>query len=64
LNQWRLPLYIIAGATALVCVHLALNLAFSVTPIAVARTPGGILLQGIAGAAGGLTYVLLSKRYS
>jgi hypothetical protein len=64
LSQWRLPLYIIAGATALVCIHLALNLSFSVTPIAIARTPGGLLLQGIAGAGGGLTYLLLSKRYS
>jgi hypothetical protein len=64
LGQWRLPLYIIAGATALVCIHLALNLAFSITPVAIARTPGGLLLQGIAGAGGGLTYVFLSRKYS
>jgi hypothetical protein len=60
-NQWRVPLYIIAGATALVCIHLALNLAFSITPVAIARTTGGLLLQAAAGAAGGLTYVLLSR---
>lgn len=63
-NQWRTPLYIIAGATALVCMHLALHLAFSITPLAIARTTGGLLLQALAGAAGGLTYVYLSNRAS
>lgn len=60
-NQWRVPLYIIAGAVALVCIHLALNLAFGITPVAIARTTGGLALQAAAGAAGGLTYVLLSR---
>lgn len=60
-NQWRVPLYILAGAVALVCMHLALNLAFSITPVAAARTAGGLIGQGLAGAAGGLTYVLLSR---
>jgi hypothetical protein len=59
-NQWRVPLYIIAGAAALVCIHLALNLAFGITPVAIARTTAGLALQAVAGAAGGLTYVLLS----
>ncbi len=59
-NRWRVPLYIIAGATALVCIHLALHLAFNITPVAAARTAGGLLTQAVAGAAGGLTYVLLS----
>jgi hypothetical protein len=63
-NQWRTPLYIIAGAAALVCMHLALHLAFSITPLAIARTTGGLLLQALAGAAGGLTYVYLSNRAS
>ena len=61
LGQWRIPLYIIAGAAALVCIHLALNLAFSITPIAIARTNAGLMLQALAGAAGGLTYVSLSR---
>lgn len=60
-NQWRVPLYIIAGAVALVCIHLALNLAFGITPVAIARTTAGLAMQAIAGAAGGLTYVLLSR---
>ena len=63
-NHWRTPLYIIAGAVALVCVHLALNLAFGITPVAIARTTSGLLLQALAGAAGGFTYVYLSKKYS
>ena len=62
-NRWRTPLYIIAGAAALVCVHLALNLAFGITPVAIARTITGLALQAIAGAAGGFTYVYLSNRY-
>jgi len=62
-NQWRTPLYIIAGAAALVCVHLALNLAFCITPVAIARTTTGLGLQALAGAVGGYTYVYLSGRY-
>lgn len=58
---WRVPLYILAGATALVCIHLGLNLAFGITPVAVARTSGGLATQALAGAAGGLTYVALSR---
>jgi len=61
LHRWRLPLYFTAGAAALVCIHLALHLAFGITPVAAARTAAGLLMQGIAGAAGGLTYVLLSN---
>ncbi len=61
-SQWRLPLYITAGAAALLCIHLALNLAFEITPVAIARTPAGLLVQSIAGAAGGFIYVYLSDR--
>ena len=60
-DQWRVPLYVIAGAAALVCMHLLLNLAFSITPVAIARSAGGLMIQALAGAAGGLTYVLLSR---
>lgn len=61
-RRWRLPLYLLAGATGLVCIHLGLHLAFGITPVAVARTGGGLLLQGIAGAAGGYGYLALSRR--
>ncbi|MFC1688738.1 hypothetical protein ACFL0N_03885 [Pseudomonadota bacterium] len=62
-SRWRTPLYILAGAVAVVCIHLGLNLAFGITPVAIARTPGGLLLQGIAGAAGGFTYLALSRKH-
>ena len=59
---WRTPIYIAAGAAAVITIHLTLNLAFNVTPIAVARTTGGLLLQGLAGAVGGYLYILLTPR--
>lgn len=62
LSRWRLPLYLLAGATAVVCIHLGLNLAFGITPVAIARSWGGLLLQASAGAAGGCTYLFLIRR--
>ena len=61
-GRWRIPIYMLAGAVALVMIHLTLNLAFAVTPIAVARTSTGLLLQAISGAAGGFTYLYLISR--
>ena len=52
----------LAGASALVMIHLALELAFGLTPIAVARTAGGLALQGLAGGMGGLVYLYLARR--
>jgi hypothetical protein len=60
-SRRRVILYIISGAVALVSIHLALNLAFGITPIAVARTIIGLSTQALAGAAGGLFYVWLSQ---
>jgi hypothetical protein len=62
LARWRLALYALAGATALVMIHVTLHLAFGLTPIAIARTGGGLALQGLAGAAGGVCYILLIRR--
>jgi hypothetical protein len=62
-GEWRMPLYILAGAVAVICIHLGLKLAFGITPVAIARTPFGLLLQGVAGAAGGITYLLLSRKH-
>ena len=59
-DQWRTPLYLLAGATALICLHLAMNLAFDLTPVAIARFPGGLLVQGVAGAVGGFVYIRLN----
>jgi hypothetical protein len=60
--RWRLPLYALAGAVALITIHLVLHLAFGLTPIAIGRTVGGLALQGLAGAAGGCCYILLVRR--
>jgi hypothetical protein len=62
-KRWPVPLYLLAGSVALLCIHLGLNLMFSITPIAVARSTGGLALQALAGAAGGFTYIYLSRRY-
>jgi tetrahydromethanopterin S-methyltransferase subunit E len=62
LAHWRLPLYMLAGAVGIVCIHLGLNLAFGITPVAVARSGTGLLAQGLAGALGGLTYLGLARK--
>lgn len=64
LSRWRLPLYLLAGAVGVVAIHLLLHLAFGLTPIAVARSTGGLVLQALAGAAGGFVYLLLIRRQS
>lgn len=59
---WRIPIYLLAGAAAVITIHLTLNLAFGITPIAVARSTGGLLLQGLAGAAGAYLYIRLTPK--
>lgn len=56
---WRTPLYAVAGAVALVTVHLSLKAAFGITPVAVARSTPGLASQALAGAAGGWLFVRL-----
>jgi len=63
-SQWRTPIYIVAGAAGLVTIHLTLNLAFGITPIAIGRTAGGLFLQGLAGAAGGYIFMSLTRKPS
>lgn len=53
--------FILAGATALIGIHLALQWAFDITLVAVARTPLGLVSQALAGAAGGYLYTRLKK---
>lgn len=55
---WRVALFILAGAVAVISVHAGLKLVFDITPVAAARTTGGLLIQAAAGAAGGLIYGL------
>ena len=56
LPGWRRLLFPLAGAVAMVALHLTLKAAFDITPIAAARSGTGLLLQALAGAVGG--YVL------
>jgi len=54
-------LYILAGAVALVTIHLTLHYAVQLTPVAVARTAGGLLTQALAGAAGAYFYIYVNR---
>ena len=64
LTRWwpriRIILYVIAGAVAVIGIHTALNLTFDITPVAAARTTGGLLMQGVAGALGGYLFARFS----
>jgi hypothetical protein len=58
---WRKPLYILAGAVALVAVHLALRAAFGITPVAGARSLIGMMSQALAGAIGGFVFAAVGR---
>lgn len=57
----RTVLFMLAGAMAMISIHLALQWSFDITLVAVARTPLGLLSQALAGAAGGYGYTQLKK---
>lgn len=59
LRKWRIGLYVIAGATAIIAIHLILHAAFHITPVAAARTVFGLAVQGVAGMVGGYVFVRL-----
>jgi hypothetical protein len=61
LGRRPVALYILAGAVALITIHLTLNLAFGITPVAIARTTGGLLIQGLAGAVGTYLYAYTNR---
>ena len=61
LGRRPVALYILAGAVALITIHLTLKLAFVITPVAIARTTGGLLIQGIAGAVGAYLYAYTNR---
>lgn len=62
LPAWRTALYLTAGFGAVVAAHLILHATFGITPIAAARTLPGLLIQGLAGAAGGTVFARASSR--
>ncbi len=55
-------LYPLAGFAALLTLIFTMNTVFGLTPIAPTRTLGGLLLQGLAGAAGGYVYYRMVAR--
>jgi hypothetical protein len=61
LGKRPVALYVLAGAVALIAIHLTLKLAFGITPVAVARTMGGLFIQGLAGAVGGWFYAYTNR---
>ena len=61
-KKWPLAWYALAGAVALVCIHIALKLAFGITPLAVGRSIDGLAQQALAGALGGLFYGWITLR--
>lgn len=60
--QRRTLLFMLAGAVALLCIHLALNWSFDITLVAVARSHLGLLSQALAGAAGGYLFTRIKPR--
>lgn len=60
----RMILYVSAGATALVAIHLILKLVLGISGIAPTRTLAGLLAQGIAGGAGGYLFHVISMQRS
>ncbi len=57
--HWRTAWFVLAGAAALLTIHAALKLTMEVTPVAVARSLPGLASQALAGALGGLAFVLI-----
>lgn len=55
-------LYPLGGFAALLTLIFTLNTVFGLTPIAPTRTATGLILQGMAGAAGGFVYYWLVAR--
>ena len=55
----RTGLMVAAGFVGLVALHLILRATFDITPLAGARTTGGLLSQGLAGAAGAWLFARL-----
>ena len=57
----RTFLFALAGALAMIAIHLALRYAFDINLVAVARTLTGLLSQALAGAAGGYCFTRIKK---
>lgn len=64
-NRWlrdqRTVLYTLAGAVAVIAVNLIMKAVFEITPIAGARGIWGLAAQGVAGAAAGYSFAIVSQ---
>jgi hypothetical protein len=58
--HWRWFGYPLAGGVALLVLHLALEAALNIVPVAVARTVLGLAVQVVCGALGGWVFLRLS----
>ncbi len=54
-------LYALAGFTGMIALHMLMKAALTLTGIAPTRTVDGLLLQGVAGAAGAYVYYRLTS---
>ena len=65
LSRWmpahRLALFVLGGFVAIVALHLIMKAVLGLSGIAATRTMTGLLMQGVAGAAGGYLYYRLSS---
>ena len=57
----RLLGYVLAGFVGLVAIHVILKMVLGITGIAATRSLVGLLLQGVAGAAGGWMFQRLTR---
>ena len=58
--QHRMILYIAAGATGLMTIHIIMKLLFGISGIAATRSVIGMLAQAVAGGVGGYLFHLIS----
>ena len=61
LGRRPIALYVLAGAVALISIHLTLYLVLGIMPLAIAKTAGGLLIQGLAGAVGAYFYAYTNR---
>jgi len=57
----RTVLFILAGAVAMIAIHMALKWAFDITLVATARSMTGLFFQAVAGAVGGYCFTRIKK---
>jgi hypothetical protein len=59
---WKSFGYPLAGFAAVITMHLLMHAVLEITPVAATRSVAGLLVQGLAGAAGGWVFYFLSIR--